>query len=201
MEAARELFWVQGYEKTSVAGVLEKAEVNSGSLYYHFPGGKEALLVAVLETYKEMLYPMVIAPVFEKVSDPIDRIFGILGGYRQGLLYTVFTGGCPIGNLGIEVGDRIPAARERVAENFKGWCEWIQKCLDEASDRLPATVQREHLAQFILTVMEGGVMQARAHASIEPFDASVEQLRAYFDLLLSQSSGQGSSGETPTEAT
>jgi len=199
-EAARELFWVQGYEKTSVADILEKADVNSGSLYYHFPGGKEALLVAVLEAYKEMLYPMVIAPVFEKVSDPIDRIFGILGGYREGLLYTVFTGGCPIGNLGIEVGDRIPAARERVAENFKGWCEWIARCLEDAGERLPPSVNREHLAQFILTVMEGGVMQARAHGSIEPFDACVEQLREYFNLLLARG-GPGRAGEAAAEAT
>jgi len=186
LEAARELFWVQGYEATSVAEILEKADVNSGSLYYHFPGGKEELLVAVLEIYKEMLYPAVIEPVFQRTSDPLERIFGILDGYRQGLLYTVFTGGCPIGNLGIEVGDHHPAAREKVAENFKGWCEWIRRCLDDAAHRLPPGLDREQLAQFVLTVMEGGVMQARAHASIEPFDASVGQLRNYFEFLLAE---------------
>ncbi len=188
IEAARELFWVQGYEATGVAEILEKAGVHSGSLYYYFKS-KEELLLAVLDTYKEMLYPMVIEPVFQKVSDPIGRIFGILEGYRQGLVYTVFTGGCPIGNLGIEVGDHIPAARERIAENFKGWCEWIQRCLDDAADRFPPHVDREQLAQFVLTVMEGGVMQARAHARIEPFDACVEQLRTYFQLLEQQGKG------------
>jgi TetR/AcrR family transcriptional repressor of nem operon len=202
IEAARELFWVQGYEKTSVAEILEKAEVNSGSLYYHFPGGKEEVLIAVLDTYKEMLYPMVIEPVFQRVADPIDRIFGILEGYRQGLLYTVFTGGCPIGNLGIEVGDHHPEARRRVAENFQGWCGWVRRCLDDAADRLPAGVNRDHLAQFILTVMEGGVMQARAHGGIEPFDACVEQLRGYFDLLLNSAGGNRvSGGEAAAEAT
>jgi TetR/AcrR family transcriptional repressor of nem operon len=194
VEAARELFWVQGYEATSVAEILQKAGVNSGSLYYHFPGGKEELLVTVLETYKELLYPAVVEPVFHRVSDPIERIFGILDGYRQGLLYTVFTRGCPIGNLGVEVGDHHPTAREKVAENFTGWCEWIRRCLDEAGERLPASVNREHLAQFILTVMEGGVMQARAHASIAPFDACVEQLRDYFDLLLARGGSGGDGG-------
>ena len=61
---------------------------------------------------------------------------------------------------------------------------WVQKCLEEASERLPAEVNREQLAQFVLTVMEGGVMQARAHGSIAPFDASVAQLRDYFNRLL-----------------
>lgn len=183
VEAARELFWVQGYEATSVAEILQKAQVNSGSLYYHFKN-KEEVLLAVLERYKEMLWPEVIEPVFARVSDPIERIFGILDGYRQGLIYMVFTGGCPIGNLGIEVGDHHPLARKKIAENFEGWCGWIGKCLDDASDQLPASVDRAQLAQFVLTVMEGGVMQARAHGRIEPFDACIAQLRDYFDRLL-----------------
>jgi hypothetical protein len=32
--------------------------------------------------------------------------------------------------------------------------------------------------------MEGGVMQARAYESLEPFDASVAMLRDYFERLL-----------------
>lgn len=188
-----ELFYVQGYEATSVAEILEKADVNSGSLYYYFKS-KEDLLLAVLDRYKEMLWPEVIEPAFVRVADPIERIFAILEGYRQGLIYTVCTGGCPIGNLGIEVGDHHPQARQKVAENFDGWCGWIRKCLDAAADRLPVNLDRAQLAQFVLTVMEGGVMQARAHGSIEPFDACVAQLRDYFNRLLAEGERQ----KTPT---
>jgi len=39
------------------------------------------------------------------------------------------------------------------------------------------------LARFVLTVMEGGLMQARAAGELRPFDESVAQLRAYFDAL------------------
>jgi len=193
-----ELFYVRGYEGTSVADILDKSEVNSGSLYYFF-SGKEELLLAVLERYKGMLWPMVIEPAFAREKDPIERIFAILEGYRQGLLYTVFTGGCPIGNLALEVGDHHPQAREKVAENFSGWCRWIERCLEEAGDRLPAGLDREKLAQFVLTVMEGAVMQARAHGSIAPFDASVAQLRAYLDLLQSQASALGKASAAENE--
>jgi AcrR family transcriptional regulator len=182
IEAARELFYLQGYEATSVAEILEKADVNSGSLYYYF-SGKEELLLAVLERYGELLWPVVIEPAFARETDPIERIFAILAGYRQGLLYTVFTGGCPIGNLALEVGDHQPEARKRIADNFSRWCRWIERCLEEAGRHLPAGLDRKSLAQFVLTVMEGAVMQARAHGSIAPFDASVAQLRAHFELL------------------
>lgn len=182
IDVAQELIYLHGYEGTGVAEILEKAEVNSGSLYYYFKS-KEDLLLAVLEKYKEMLWPVLLEPVFKQTQDPIERIFALLGAYRQGLEYTACTQGCPIGNLALELSDH-PRVREKIAENFDGWCEAICKCLEEAGERLPPDLDRRKLSKFILTVMEGGVMQARAHGSIEPFDACVEQLRDYFDRLM-----------------
>jgi hypothetical protein len=40
------------------------------------------------------------------------------------------------------------------------------------------------LAEFTLTVMEGGVMQARTHRDVAYFDRNVAQLRAHIDLLV-----------------
>jgi hypothetical protein len=40
-------------------------------------------------------------------------------------------------------------------------------------------------------VMEGGVMQARAHRNVAPFDASVEHLREYFRLMMARSGDRG----------
>ena len=54
---------------------------------------------------------MVVQPVFDRVSDPIERVFGILDAYRRGLLMTNFQHGCPIGNLALELADSHPAAR------------------------------------------------------------------------------------------
>jgi AcrR family transcriptional regulator len=195
VEAAMELFYLQGYEATSIAEILERADVNSGSLY-HFFRGKEDLLLAVLERYKDMLWPAVIEPAFRRTSDSIERIFSVLDGYRQGLVFTHFTAGCPIGNLALELREAHRQAREKIAENFEGWRAAIRKCLQEAAHQLPPNVECDKLATFILTVMEGGVMQSRAHGSIAPFDACVEQLRTYFDLLLRAAPGtEGGSNE------
>ena len=46
------------------------------------------------------------------------------------------------------------------------------------------------LAEFVLTTMEGGVMQARTHRSLETFDACVKQLRNYFDHLFAAARGR-----------
>jgi hypothetical protein len=73
--------------------------------------------------------------------------------------------------------------RERLAANFEAWTAAIEDCLHDARDRLPADVDRRELAQFVLTTMEGGVMQSRTHRTIDAFDAGVRRLRDYFNRL------------------
>ena len=181
--AARELFHLHGFQATGLKDVLNKAKANSGSLYYFFKT-KEALLIAVLDKYCELLQPEVIEPAFALSDDPIERIFAVLQGYRRMLLSTKFKLGCPIGNLALEVGDASPKVRKKIARNFANWCDAIRKCLEAAAERLPPELDRAALSRFTLTVMEGGIMQARAHHSIEPYDTSVAMLRDYFDRLL-----------------
>ncbi len=188
LEAARDLFLKQGYAATGIAQILKTAEAKPGSLYHFFPT-KEDLLIEALESYKELLWPVVIQPVFDQVTDPIERIFGVLDGYRQMLGLTDCTKGCPIGNIALELADSHPRIRKLCAENFDGWCDAIRGCLDDAQNRLPETVDRAELASFVLTVMEGAVMQVRAYRSFEPFDVAVNQLRDYFNRLLDDATG------------
>lgn len=192
IEAARELFWKKGYRATSVAEILEEAGAHSGSLYHYFPT-KQDLLLAVLDWYLENLEAEVVGPARARTDDPIETIFSILDGYRQALLATGLTFGCPIGNLALEFSEPDPPVRERLAENFANWAEAVEDCLAEAGDRLPRDLDREAVSRFVLTTMEGGVMQARTHRSIEPFDASVEQLRRYLTYLEKEGAAEGGS--------
>ena len=182
VEAAVRLFWEKGYASTGMAEILEKANVNSGSFYYFF-ANKEDLLKAVLDWYSENLYVALLDPVFSKAQDPIERIFALLGKYRQLILQTDCSYGCPIGRLALEIGPEQREVHAKIAANFDGWAGAVQACLDQASTRLPADIDRKQLSRFVLTVMEGGVMQSRSHRSVEPFDDSVAQLRDYFRRL------------------
>jgi TetR/AcrR family transcriptional regulator, transcriptional repressor for nem operon len=181
---AMRLFWEKGYNSTSIADVLQTAKVNSGSLYYFFPG-KSELLVAVLDMYHEGIRPMLLDQAWQGIDDPIERIFALLARYRKSLIDTECFYGCPIGSLALELHEPDTAVRERLAKNFTAWIEAIEECLREAKARLPRDLNRRELAQFALTTMEGGVMQARTFRDVEYFDAAVRQLRSYFNRLLS----------------
>jgi AcrR family transcriptional regulator len=187
IQAARNLFWEQGYSATGIAQILSAAGVNAGSLYHFFPT-KEDLLLAVLDWYTNNLNSMVVGPVMARVEDPIERVFGVLDHYRQLLLATDFTRGCPIGNLSLELSDRYPAVREILSLNFSNWRDAVKQFLDEASGRLPEGTDTTALATFVLTTMEGTVMLCRAHRSPEPYYQAVSQLRDYFDRLLADGS-------------
>jgi TetR/AcrR family transcriptional regulator, transcriptional repressor for nem operon len=183
IESARFLFWERGYAGTSMAELLAHAEVNSGS-FYHFFDSKEALLRAVLEQYVELLRPMVVDPAFATASKPLDRIFAILAGYRQRILMTHCTFGCPLGRLALEVDPENAPAHKLIAQNFQGWIQAVRECLVEMKSSLPRATDIDALATFILVTMEGGVMLSRSYRSVDPYDRAVEQLREHFRLLL-----------------
>ena len=182
IEAALYLFWLQGYTATGIAEILQRSKANAGSFYYFFKT-KEELLLAVLEFYIRSLNPIVVEPVFQEIADPLERVFGILSFYRRNLIATGCTYGCPIGRLALEIPEEQFRVHKRLADNFDGWTAAVETCLEAARDRFPVGTDLPALAKFVLTVMEGGVMQARAHRTIGPFDASVAHLRNYFNLL------------------
>jgi TetR/AcrR family transcriptional repressor of nem operon len=176
------LFSEKGYQSTSVADILKAAGANSGSLYHAFPT-KQDLLLAVLEMYRDGIEPMLLAPAWAGVEDPIERVFALLGAYRRSLDVTDCLYGCPIGSLALELHEPDPPVREMLAANFDGWRAHVKACLDAAGGRLPSDVDTARLAAFVLTVMEGGVMQSRTYRTLEAYDGCVATLRDYFQRL------------------
>ena len=52
VRTAMELFWAKGFQSTSIADILSRSQLHAGSLYHFFPG-KQQLLEAVLEAYRD----------------------------------------------------------------------------------------------------------------------------------------------------
>jgi TetR/AcrR family transcriptional regulator, transcriptional repressor for nem operon len=122
-------------------------------------------------------------PAFEQESDPIQRIFAILDGYRKLLRATNFRLGCPIGRLALEVSNDHADVRRQIVQTFERLCAVIEGLLQEAADRLPAKTEPATLARHVLATMEGGITLARAYRNLNAFDQAVNHLRDYFDRL------------------
>jgi TetR/AcrR family transcriptional repressor of nem operon len=182
IHAAMELFWLKGYNSTSIADLLSRTQLNSGSLYHVFPS-KQDVLIGVLEAYRDGIEEMLLEPAWGAVDDPIEKIFALLGGYRTAIAESECTYGCPIGSLALELHEPDPQVRDLLAVNFENWTKAVERCIEAAGKRIPANTDRRALAEFVLTSMEGGVMQARTYRDVSYFDRTVKQLRDHFALL------------------
>ena len=190
LRTAFQLFHEQGYHATGVATILREAGVNAGSMYHHF-ASKDDLLLKVLEFAIDFLEPMVMGPAEAASADPIERVFALLDQYRNRIAATSCRMGCPIGNLALEVSDGNPEARALIHRNFENWADRVERWLVDARDRLPRGTDLRKLARFVLTVMEGGLMQARAAGHLGPYDDSVAMLHDHFTALRRQAEAQG----------
>jgi AcrR family transcriptional regulator len=182
IHAAMELFWLKGYNSTSIADLLSRTQLNSGSLYHVFPS-KQDVLIGVLEAYRDGIEEMLLEPAWGAVDDPIEKIFALLAGYRTMIVETDCVYGCPIGSLALELHEPDPKVRDLLAENFENWTRAVERCIDTAGKRLPKKTDKRALAEFVLTAMEGGVMQSRTHRDVAYFDRAVKQVRGHFAML------------------
>lgn len=190
VESARELFWSQGYASTSISDIAGASGARPGSIY-HFFKTKADILDAVLDHYEAQLGTWLLDPVFARTDDPLERVFGVVETYRSFLVETRFTLGCPVGGLAVELPGELADARAHIGRIFDALADALTACL--ADDGLP-----DHdgpspaaLATLVLTVIEGGIVQARANRDIAPFDRSVACVRDYFGRLMGAATPTG----------
>ena len=174
-----ERFWTQGYGATRVSQILSDAGANSGSLYNEF-GGKEGLMLAVLDRFGELMDPLVFEPAAKKSPDPVERITQLFQGFKRQLEETDFRFGSPIGNLAGELSHTHPLFRERLAELYQEWRRRVQQLLESSDASIPPHVELEVVSSYVLTVLQGCVGQARVMRDVEPIEEAerllVEQL-------------------------
>ena len=70
---AAELFQKQGYSGTGLKQIIEESGTPRGSLYFHFPGGKEELAVEALQYACEARLETMHA-IFDETSSTLDAV-------------------------------------------------------------------------------------------------------------------------------
>ncbi|HEY5594651.1 MAG TPA: TetR family transcriptional regulator C-terminal domain-containing protein [Nitrospiria bacterium] len=158
LKTARELFYLNGYNNTSIDEILKTSRIKKGNLYFHF-GSKEELGYAVLDSYLAEEAEM-IDRVFAGSGSPMERVYRLFESSRKHLSEQGCRGGCPIGNFALEMSDLHNGFRKKINAVFDAWCDRLEKLLREAkrAEELPPTIDPKALACFMVAVWEGGVM-------------------------------------------
>ncbi len=178
LDEATKLVLEKGFGATSVNDLLAAAGIKKGTLYYHFPG-KDALGLAVLERARTAF----LASVDECLSATtpqrgLRRFFDfVLARHRS----RGFVGGCLFGNTALEMSDASARYADCVSDLFQQWTSRIEAVIlaGQRADQFRSDIPAEHLAQVIVSTIEGGIMMSRLQKQEGPLKRCLDCLQTF----------------------
>lgn len=174
IDATASLLRRQGYAATGLAQIVDEAQAPKGSLYFHFPGGKEELAAAALERAAER-WRVAIDAVLAAEAEPAAALRGVVDVMAAELSASRFADGCPLATVALEVssGDSGLATLCRVS--FDRWLGVIAAKLVDAG-RSPRDADDEAL--FVLSALEGALLLSQVQKSLAPLRVTGRRLEA-----------------------
>ncbi len=165
--AAAELFRRQGYSATGLKQVVVAADAPFGSLYHHFPGGKQQLADEVIRGGGEFFQALVTA-VYDEEQTASASVGAVFVGAAETLESTDFQDACPIATVALEVAGTDDVLRRATAEVFEHWTVALTERLGDRD-----------LALAVLAALEGAFVLCRARRSVEPMLAAGRMAAAH----------------------
>ncbi len=167
-----------GYQGASLATILNTAGVHKGSMYHFFPSKKEMALCAIKET------------ILKKFGERYGYVehaceSGYLEEFYRRLRETAtrdFKRGCPIANVVQEMSNIDDDFNGLMKSIYLSFRANIQSILDKAiqAGELKAC-DTTKLALYIASVLEGGILSAKATGNVQDYVDVVEELIAYIE--------------------
>lgn len=180
LDASSELFRRQGLTGTGIKQILDQAQAPFGSLYHHFPGGKDELAA---ETVKRAgaYYGQLVT---EKLLAEPDLVSGVREAFvaaGRDLAATGYADACPIETVALEVASTNERLRLATAEVFDSWLDGLTALM--RSEGIEAT-QARALAHTILAALEGAFVLARAARRTDALDACADAMARLVESAL-----------------
>lgn len=180
LNAAAELFRRQGYTGTGIKQIAAEAEAPFGSIYHHFPEGKEQLGEEVVRVAGRM-YAYVLAPVLFEAPDPVTAARDFFAGAARTLRDTDYVDACPIATIALEVASTNERLRLATAEVFD---DWIAGCAAYFAGAGIDDGRSRELAITLLSLLEGAFVFCRATRSTEALEVAGEVAAARVEAAL-----------------
>jgi AcrR family transcriptional regulator len=173
----------RGARGTSLDAVLAHSQAPRGSVYHHFPGGREQLLREATEYAGDYVARRLEGRPEEDPRVTIDELFD---EYRRNLLASDFRAGCPVVAVAIESPREGPDLRDCAHDAF---ARWRQAITHRLAGRGVDPQRARELATLIIAAFEGALILSRTSRDLEPLAAVHRELRARMDAVLANPKG------------
>jgi len=174
IETTGQLLRRQGYAGTGLNEIVARSGAPKGSLYFHFPGGKEELAVAAMQRSGKQLAGAITA-MLGAGADLAEALAGIVDALAAGLQASDYRDGCPIATVTLEASGASEPVRITAVAVFDTWLEALEERLLQAGLAPEAATRR---ALLVLSAIEGALILARARRDTGPLSAVREELVA-----------------------
>jgi TetR/AcrR family transcriptional regulator, lmrAB and yxaGH operons repressor len=175
IDGAVRLLAMRGLQATSFAEVLALTGAPRGSIYHHFPDGKDQLVASALEVARGRLVGLLEELRGAPPEEVTERFLGL---WRLVLTRAEFRAGCAV--VAVTVATDSPDLLARVGEIFRGWRAQLADLLAEGGLTGPNAAA---FAATLVAASEGAVVLSRAERSTEPFDLVAGSLLAQVRAL------------------
>jgi len=176
-ESMLELIQTSGYSGTGLNAVIEHAAAPKGSVYFHFPEGKEALGVAAVNLARQQ-FEAVIAGAAASAESPAAAVRTAVEALANIVSGSDFRLGCPVSVVTLEMGAESERLRQACVSAFESWIALTTALLE--SEGIDVEDARS-LATVVVSTIEGAVIVSRAMRSTEPLKAAVDVVAELID--------------------
>lgn len=169
-----ELLRRQGYAATGLNEIVARSGAPKGSLYFHFPGGKEELAESAIASAGEQLAAAIEA-ILCSCADVEEAVARLIDALAAGLKASDYRDGCPVATVALETSFDSERLRAASARALDSWEAALRERLLAAGLAAETASRRATLA---LASIEGALMLARVRRSTAPLLAVREELLA-----------------------
>jgi AcrR family transcriptional regulator len=162
IQSAALLFRENGYSGTGFRDVIEHSGAPRGSIYHHFPGGKEQLAAETMAWAAGVIERRIARAA--RSGDPIAALGIFVDSWREVLEDSNFRAGCPVVAVAAEA-DAGSAATDAAAAAFTRWQDLIGRSLLDAG---VSRTDARRLATTVVAAIEGAILLCRVRRDIRP---------------------------------
>jgi TetR/AcrR family transcriptional repressor of lmrAB and yxaGH operons len=181
LETAADLFHRQGYHATGLNQLVSAGGAPKGSVYFHFPGGKEQLAAEALAVSGARICDL-LRRLLDEAPDPGAAVAAIIAALSSSLAESDFERGCPIATVALDAGTESEPIRSACAG---GYASWHQIIADYLTGHGAGEAGASSLATVALSAIQGALLLAKLNRDLAPLHTVGEHLRHTFTTALS----------------
>lgn len=164
IEVMASLLEGSGYEATGLTELGKETGTPKGSLYFHFPGGKDELTSLAIEYSGKQLNDFFLT-VFGKCETPSQAIKQVFHALENRIVSSDFKKGCPIATTAMETAGKSVVVAKACQDAYNLWLKTFESYL--VSNGYTPRIAK-NLSFSILSLWEGALLLSKLQKSPEP---------------------------------